>query len=171
MVGITRREFIVGAAGAAGTLAVSGNARVGAWPRPVPRPLPPPGQSEIDHIVVLMMENRSFDHYLGWLPGADGKQAGLTYRDRAGRAHPTHHLTDFQNCAHPDPDHSYDGGRIQLDGGKCDGFLRSGENDSFAIGFYTQSDLALYSKAVPRWTTFDRYFCSFMGPTFPNRLY
>jgi phospholipase C len=37
--------------------------------------LPPPAASGIDHVVVVMMENRSFDHFLGWLPGADGRQA------------------------------------------------------------------------------------------------
>ncbi|WP_458691062.1 alkaline phosphatase family protein [Nocardia tengchongensis] len=45
--------------------------------------LPVPADCGIDHIIVLMMENRSFDHYLGWLPGADGKQGGLTDRGRA----------------------------------------------------------------------------------------
>ena len=61
-----------------------------------------------------MMENRSFDHMLGWLPGADGQQAGLTYLDSAGMTHSTHALApDYQGCGHPDPDHSYEGGRIQ----------------------------------------------------------
>ncbi|MGB8004424.1 MAG: alkaline phosphatase family protein, partial [Gaiellaceae bacterium] len=41
--------------------------------------LPRPGRSGIEHVVVVMMENRSFDHLLGWLPHADGKQAGLKY--------------------------------------------------------------------------------------------
>jgi phospholipase C len=45
----------------------------------------------------------------------------LTYTDTAGVAHPTHHLTDFQGCGHPDPDHSYQGGRIEFNGGACDG--------------------------------------------------
>ena len=77
--------------------------------------LPAPDASGIDHIVVVMMENRSFDHYLGWLPGADGRQAGLcTYPDRDGVAHPTHHLTDYQGCGYDDPDHSYEGGRIAV---------------------------------------------------------
>src|SRR6201996_3186611 len=40
--------------------------------------VPDPKNLPLDTIVVLMMENRSFDHYLGWLPGADGRQAGLT---------------------------------------------------------------------------------------------
>jgi len=97
-------------------------------------PLPAPRNLPVDTFVVLMMENRSFDHYLGWLPGADGKQAGLAYVDRDGVTRSTHHLTDYQGCAHPDPDHSYEGGRVQYNGGRCDGWLRSGENDEFGRG-------------------------------------
>ena len=66
--------------------------------------LPSPKRSGIEHIVVVMMENRSFDHFLGWLPGANGRQAGLSYKDSAGAAHPTYPLApDYQGCAHPDP--------------------------------------------------------------------
>ena len=43
--------------------------------------------SQIEHIVVVMMENRSFDHLLGWLPNADGKQSGLSYTDVNGASH------------------------------------------------------------------------------------
>src|SRR5690349_4876964 len=61
--------------------------------------LPAPKKSGLDHVVVVMMENRSFDHMLGWLPGADGKQAGLTYTDTNGVAHQTFPLApDFQGC-------------------------------------------------------------------------
>src|SRR5207245_5238825 len=89
--------------------------------------LPSPRNMPIDTFVVLMMENRSFDHYLGWLPGADGRQAGLSFTDKDGHTLKTQRLApDWQGCAHPDPDHSWDGGRTQLDGGACDGFLRSG---------------------------------------------
>jgi phospholipase C len=52
--------------------------------------LPSPGNSRIDHVVVVTMENRSFDHFLGWLPNADGKQAGLTYADNQGVPHHTY---------------------------------------------------------------------------------
>lgn len=48
--------------------------------------------SQVKHIVVAMMENRSFDHFLGWLPNANGKQAGLEYVDVNGVRHPTHDL-------------------------------------------------------------------------------
>jgi phospholipase C len=131
-----------------------------------------PAASGIEHVVLVMMENRSFDHLLGWAPGADGRQAGLAYPDRTGTAQPTHALApDFQGCAHPDPDHSYAGGRIEYDDGACDGWLRAGANDSFAIGYYRQSDLRFFGQAVPQWTTFDRYFAAIMAETYPNRIY
>src|SRR3954468_1995283 len=98
-----------------------------------PAALPKPAKSGIDHVVVVMMENRSFDHFLGWLPGADGKQSGLSYLDRYGRRHRTHHLTTYASCGHTDPDHSYEGGRIELDRGRNDGWLRAAENDLLAI--------------------------------------
>ncbi len=134
--------------------------------------LPPPELSGIDHIVVLMMENRSFDHLLGWLPNADGKQAGLTYVDVDGRAHDTHALApELTGCGHPDPDHSYAGGRVQLNGGAMDGFLRSGANDEFAIGYYVEEDRPFFNALARNYTTLDRSFCSFLGPTFPNRFF
>jgi phospholipase C len=177
--GATRRQFLTGAAAtvAGGVLAggpggfLQGLAgAAGGTTAPVSA-LPPPGRSGIDHIVVVMMENRSFDHYLGWLPGANGRQAGLHYVDRDGASHATHHLTTYQGCAHPDPDHSYEGGRVQLNGGRCDGWLRSGENDTFAIGYYTAADQAFFRGAAPYWTTFDNYFSAVMAETYPNRFY
>jgi phospholipase C len=104
-------------------------------------------------------------------PGADGTQDGLTFVDRDGVAHQTHHLTDPQGCANPDPDHSFDGGRIQFDNGLCDGFLRSGDNDEYVIGYYERKDLAFYGAATRHWTVCDHYFAAMMGPTFPNRFY
>src|SRR4051812_49738633 len=84
--------------------------------------LPSPRNMPIDTFVVLMMENRSFDHYLGWLPGADGRQAGLSYVDKSGKTWDTRPLApDWQGCGHPDPDHSWDGGRGQLNGGRRGG--------------------------------------------------
>ena len=125
-----------------------------------------------DHVIVVMMENRSFDHLLGWVPRADGKQAGLWFTDQDGERHRTYTLApDFQGCGHPDPDHSYAGGRIQFNNGACDGFLRSGDNDEYAIGYYRRPDLDFFGRAVGDWTTGDRYFCSILGPTFPNRFY
>jgi len=133
--------------------------------------LPDPQASGIDHFVVVTMENRSFDHFLGWLPGADGQQAGLSFLDQQGRAHETYPLApDYQGCAYEDPDHSYAGGRRQYANGACDGWLQT-QDDLFPIGYYTQADLPFFAGAAPAWTVCDRYFCSILGPTYPNRFY
>jgi phospholipase C len=133
--------------------------------------LPSPRNLPIDTFVVLMMENRSFDHYLGWMPEADGRQAGLSYTDTQGRTFATRRLTpDWQGCGHPDPDHSWDGGRGQLNGGAMDGFLKTG-NDEFSIGYYAEGDLGFIQDAAKAFTTFDRFHCSLMASTLPNREY
>ncbi len=170
---ISRRRFLTSAATAAGAVALGCHDSWIAAP-PVASvggaELPDPASSGIDHVIVFMMENRSFDHLLGWLPGADGRQAGLSYVDAAGVPHSTFPLApDFQGCAYNDPDHSYAGGRVEYDGGACDGWLRA--NDVFSIGYYRQEDLPFLGRAAPDWTSFDQYFCAILGPTFPNRIY
>jgi phospholipase C len=168
---LSRRELLGAGATGLGALAVGGpalaartRARASASAAAAPAPF--------DHVVVVMLENRSFDHFLGWVPGADGRQAGLTFRDRAGVAHATHALApDFQGCGHPDPDHSYAGGRAEYHDGACDGWLRAGSNDEYAIGYYQRKDLAFLGQAVPQWTTFSRYFSAIMAETYPNRIY
>jgi len=168
---LSRRELLVRGSALAGGAALLGLPQ---WARPAaaqsaPR-LPAPASSGIDHIVVVMMENRSFDHFLGWLPGADGHQAGLSFTDQAGVEHSTYHLGEFQGCGHPDPDHSWEGGRTEYANGACDGWLH-GANDEFAIGYYTAPDLAFYGHAAPYWTVCDRYFAAIMAETYPNRMY
>jgi phospholipase C len=170
---LSRRQFL-SAAGLAGAGAAAAGvagpllADAGAVATPA---LPPPNQSGIDHIVVVMMENRSFDHFLGWLPGADGKQAGLTFVDRYARRHHTFHQTKYSSCGYEDPDHSFEGGRIELNHGKCDGWLNAGSNDSLCISYYLAADLAFLGGAAPAWTTCDRYFAATMAETYPNRFY
>src|SRR5690242_2265998 len=89
--------------------------------------------SPIEHIVVVMMENRSFDHFLGWLPNAGGRQAGLSYADPGGAGHPTHKLApDWTGCGFQNPDHSYEGGRIEVNNGLMDGFLKTPGADTYA---------------------------------------
>ncbi|MGE5715110.1 MAG: alkaline phosphatase family protein [Acidobacteriota bacterium] len=168
MAGISRRQFLCRSA-AAGAFLVPGihlpvyDERPGVVRR---------RGAGLRHVVVVTMENRSFDHLLGWLPGADGRQAGLVYADAKGVLHATHPLApDFQGCGHPDPDHSWTGGRVAFDRGACDGWLRAGVNDTFAIGYYTAVDLPFLGRAALDWTVCDRYFAPIMGPTFPNRLY
>jgi phospholipase C len=172
----SRRRFLAGAAAASAGLALGCVDRATDALSPVlrartsARDAAPAGG--FDHVIVVMMENRSFDHMLGWVPRADGRQAGLWFTDRAGNRVRTYTLApDFQGCGHADPDHSYAGGRIQFNNGACDGFLRSGDNDEYAIGYYRRTDLDFFGRAIGDWTTGDRYFCAILGPTFPNRFY
>ena len=79
-----RRDFLRGtayAAGLAGMAALPLNTLLTEAAKAQSGGLPSPTEMPIDHFVVIMQENRSFDHYLGWLPGADGMQAGLQYPD------------------------------------------------------------------------------------------
>lgn len=123
-------------------------------------------------MVVVTMENRSFDHFLGWLPNAVGQQAGLSYSDPSGVAHATYPLSgDYTGCPHIDPDHSYSGARITYDGGKMDGFLKDTANDIFSIGYYQETDVPFYAALARNFTTCDHYFAAFLGPTFPNRMF
>ena len=68
---ITRRKFVQGVATGVGAAGLGGLDLL------AKEKLPKPHKSNIEHVVLVMMENRSFDHYLGWLPGANGMQAGL----------------------------------------------------------------------------------------------
>jgi phospholipase C len=165
---IQRRDFLRSALGAAAASVFSSCGNI--QPHGAAT-LPSPEQSGIEHIVVVMMENRSFDHFLGWLPNAGGKQAGLSYVDQADAIHSTYPLSgDFTGCGHIQPDHSYQGGRIEYDAGKMDGFLRSA-SDTYSIGYYQEKDLTFFGALARQYTTLDRYFCSFLGPTTPNRIF
>jgi phospholipase C len=170
---LPRREFLLaGAAAFAATSPVARAARGSVARLELSSALPPAESSGIQHVIVVMMENRSFDHLLGWLPRADGKQSGLRYADRNGREHSTYRLApDYQGCGHPDPDHTADAGRIQYNRGKCDGFLRTAYSDRYAIGYYTQADLPFLGPAARDWTVCDRYFSPVMAETHPNRVY
>jgi phospholipase C len=153
----------------------------------------PNGRDGVEHIVIVMMENRSFDHFLGWLPGADGRQ-DLAYLSADGNVYPNYPLApDFQGCGYSDPDHSWEGWLVQHNGGKMDGFLQRptaptdnpgvtlATANTFPVGYYTNRDRDGRPKPVPdlpvlgalaeHYTVLDRYFCSFAGETFPNRFY
>jgi phospholipase C len=138
--------------------------------------LPCPADSGIDHIVVVTMENRSFDHFLGWLKGANGHQAGLSYPDTSGTVHSTYALAPSSNpqytgCPHPDPDHSYSGSRIAYANGAMNGFLKNPSNDMFCIGYYEAAAQPYFSALAQNYLVCDSWFASILGPTFPNRLF
>jgi phospholipase C len=165
---INRRDFLRGVAGTSG--AVAAGSLLGKDVLQASS-LPNPSQSGIQHIVVVMMENRSFDHLLGWLPGTNGRQAGLKYADNQGVLHSTYRLDTYTGCGHPDPDHSYQGGRDEYNNGKMNGWLQTTTNDIYCIGYYEEADLTFFSAFARNFTTLDRYFPSILGPTFPNRVF
>jgi phospholipase C len=169
--GINRRDFIRGVAGASGAAVVGGSMLGQEVLSQQAATLPSPSKSGIQHVVVVMMENRSFDHILGWLPGANGKQAGLTYLDSSGVKNKTYRLASYTGCGHPDPDHSYAGGRDEYNKGKMDGWLRTTTNDEFCIGYYAEADLPFFSALARNFTTLDHYFPSILSSTFPNRVF
>ena len=169
---VNRRDFLRSAASVSGAvLAATTVANNQSQAQALDALLPSPDLSGIEHVVVVMMENRSFDHLLGWMPNANGRQAGLEYLDNSGNLQSTYRLTDFVGCAHPDPEHSYAGGRSEYDGGKMDGWLRTSTNDNFAIGYYAEEDLPLFSTLARNFTTLSNYFSSIMSSTFPNRVF
>ena len=133
--------------------------------------LPDPDSSGIEHVVVVMMENRSFDHMLGWMPNANGRQSGLSYPDTNGVLQPTQRLNYYVGCSHPDPDHSYAGGRSEVNNGAMNGWLRTSTNDSFCIGYYEEADLPLFGALARNFTTCSNYFASILASTFPNRIF
>src|SRR5262245_40331856 len=188
---LTRRKFVqlMGASGAAITGAEF-LSRTVAHAGPAGKP---GGSNGIEHVVILMMENRSFDHFLAWLPGADGRD-NLIFEAPDGLFYPNYPLApDFQGCGYSDPDHSWEGFVVQHNSGQNDGFLQRptapagnpgvtlAQANTFPIGFYTNRDQHGRRKAVPdlpvigalaeNYTVLDRYFCSFAGETFPNRFY
>lgn len=169
-----RRRLLSGlataGAGAAVLSACGSDPSVSAEP-----PLPAPKDLPIDSFVVVMMENRSFDHYLGWVPGADGIQAGLRFVDRNGQLHETYPLGPqrYDGCGVFDPDHGYEGGRTHFNGGLLDGFLRTVPEaaDIFPIGYYGADDLPFYRAVAEHYTVCDRYFSGILASTYPNRMY
>jgi phospholipase C len=148
----------------------------------LPRPqLPDPATSGIDHIVLVTMENRSFDHLLGWVPNAESAQTGRTFTDAFGATHASFALTanpayGFQGCAFADPNHAYDAGRVHLANGAMNGFLRTvgtslTPGDLLPIGYFQSADLDFYRGAVAQYTVCDYYMSGILADTYPNRIY
>jgi phospholipase C len=123
----------------------------------------------INHFIVLMQENRSFDHYFGTMPGVDGIPAGYTNPDAGGAPVAPFHATAY--CS-DDTDHSWDASHLQYDGGLNDGFVTT--NDPLgdrAMGWYDASDLPFYWDLYATFAMSDHHHCSVLGPTWVNRLF
>jgi phospholipase C len=151
--------------------------------------------TDIEHVVILVQENRSFDHYLGGYRGvrgfADpavpglGDGSGLSILAQPGypggfdgdHLYPFH-LDSFRNgeCTH-DISHGWGPQHGYWNGGRLDGFVRGhiavdgAAYGPLTMGYYTRADLPFVHALADAFTVCDRYHCSVLGPTDPNRLY
>ncbi|MBK9258958.1 MAG: alkaline phosphatase family protein [Polyangiaceae bacterium] len=143
----------------------------------------------IDHIVVVMMENRSFDHYFQKLPEygqPDADVAPETYTNPDANGMPVAPFRDTDLCL-VDTNHEWTGTHEQINGGQMDGFFATNDgwhelpaganmNEAYrsgkrALSYYTSEDLPFYYWLANEFAIGDRYFSSMAGPTWPNRMY
>jgi phospholipase C len=150
----------------------------------------PPGLDSLKHIVVLMMENRSFDHMLGSLKAVnsqiDGITAGLSNPDTTGASVAPQPLAQFQGQLDPDPDHHFPAVDLQIFGGdtsptrvaNMQGFVKSYFNQQKDVGhsqkimyYFAQNQLPVLTTLALEFAVFNRWFASIPGPTICNRAF
>ncbi|MBK8255463.1 MAG: alkaline phosphatase family protein [Polyangiaceae bacterium] len=129
----------------------------------------------IETIVVLCMENRSFDHYFGSLSLVEGKVVnGLTGNevnpDPDGNPVPIHLLQDFTV---DDPPHDWNSSHEQWNNGNNDGFViaHAGNSQNDVMGYHVREQLQTFYTLADSYTLCDQWYASVMGPTWPNRFY
>jgi phospholipase C len=140
---------------------------------------------DVDHIVVLMLENRSFDHVLGYLSleggrtDVDGLRRGLENRYR-GKTYRPYRAGSTYLMKGQDPCHGGECVDEQLangNGGFAANYLTTRTDPKVpkrpvvAMGYHTAAQLPVYDYLAKTYCVCDRWFCSVRGSTFPNRLY
>jgi phospholipase C len=145
----------------------------------------PPGGSlrDIEHIVILMQENRSFDHYFGTMAGVRGFADPAAIRLPGGApvfrqpfpGHAQGYLAPFHldtrttsAQATPGTDHSWPTQHLAWNNGTMDRWVQA--KGPFTMGYFTQADIPFQWALAQAFTVCDHYFCSVLGPTNPNRL-
>ena len=194
---LTRRSALGVGAGAAAALAVSG---LPAWARtplaseprwrpgrpdhlPFPdRPMGEPGIRQIEHVVVLMLENHSADNVLGTLPYVSAGRRrdfdGLPANRRGIpiAANPDVNGHRVRSFALPDmcPAHgltqNWNSSHNQWHGGRNDGFVTNADSPT-PMGYLTPHQLPVTYALAGHFPLSDRFFCSVLGQTLPNRRY
>jgi phospholipase C len=148
----------------------------------------PGGLGKIEHIVVVMLENRSFDHMLGYLSleggreDVDGLRAGMS-NSYAGHEYPVHRLEQTEVPGEKwDPNHSAAATDHQIGGGAMDGFAASyGEtlkgrevtdpDPGLVMGYFGAEQVPVYDHLAAHFCVCDAWHSSVPGATWPNRLY
>src|SRR5437763_1554444 len=139
-------------------------------------------QIPIDTIVVAMQENRSSEHFFAHLRFQGQPHVRRVPRN-ASHPDPTNprgppisrfHQTRYSEVA--DLDHAWNGTHNEWDNGAMDGFTTANQNandlnGSRTMGYYDSSDLPFYYSLYSQFAMGDRYFCSLLSHTFPNRFY
>src|SRR3954451_13563467 len=180
--GTTRRELL--RTGFAAGLTLSGLDWAAGLHRALAAPAAACGRlADIEHVVIFVQENRSFDHYFGTYRGVrgfDDRSPAFTQPGYAAPGYGGHllpfHLDTTKNgeCTH-DITHDWGPQHRCWNAGAMDGFVREhmtaeGENGPLTMGYYKRADLAYYYALADAFTLCDRYFCSVLGPTDPNQL-
>jgi phospholipase C len=145
-------------------------------PGTLPYPDRPEGvdtMPQIEHIVIYMQENHSYDGYFGMLGRGDGFSLGPDGKptnsnlDESGKKIVAYHEPDTCNVI--TGDHSWNGSHRQWNHGAMDGFAKS--SGAKVMGYYDESNLPFYYGLAKTFPLCDRWFSSVMGPTYPNRRY
>jgi phospholipase C len=169
---VTRRTFIKGT----GAVAILGGSLYATGPAAARARNVAQADTPIEHVMISCAENRSFDHYFGYAPQVQaagfGPPAGYSQPDAAGNPHAPF---EFTSLTTPDPPHSWAAVHEQWHGGAMDGFytssaVRIGDGDA-AIGYYTAAELPFYYSLLDDSALVGNFFCSLLGPTWPNRFY
>jgi phospholipase C len=148
------------------------------------------GLDNLKHIVVLMMENRSFDHMLGDLKkqnaAIDGLTGNETNPDTTGALSSVQPLAEFQGQLDPDPDHHFPGVDLQIFGGQqgnnrqanMQGFIQSYYQQQQNVGqshkimyYFPQQKLPVLTGLATQFAIFNGWFSSIPGPTICNRAF
>ena len=137
-----------------------------------------PLREVIDTVVVLMMENRSFDHYFGALSLEEGRRVNGLRAGHANLAMSGEEIRIYHESpgCYADPPHNWNASRVQFNDGKNDGFVRAFEardpgEAARAMGYFTREDLPVLYALADRSALCERWHCSVLGGTWPNRFY
>lgn len=147
---------------------------------PSATPIPPlrPEELDIDSVVIVMMENRSFDHYFGARRLLEGLPVnGLDARFSNPRPDGTQvPIFPYDLRCVEDPPHSWTASRRQFNGGANDGFVRehyqrAPEAADQVMGYFDRGDLPFLYALADQFVLCDQWYSAVLGPTWPNRFY